>query len=186
MLRKIVIALLAVATLAYPAAVYLALGRVGHQWLLAALAVLAVSRAVFARELFWWVVAAGVVVLCAAGWTRADALAVKLYPVLVNTVLLAVFAWSLRHPPSVVERLARRSEPQLPPAGVRYTAQVTAMWCIFLGINGGIAMATVLWGSDGAWAFYNGFLAYIFMGCVAAGEWLVRQRVKAAAPREPT
>lgn len=53
------------------------------------------------------------------------------YPVLVSVVLLLVFAWSLYFPPSVIERLARLSEPELPQRAVVYTRRVTVAWCFF-------------------------------------------------------
>lgn len=101
----------------------------------------------------------------------------KLYPVLMNLSLLLIFAWSLRHPPSVIERAARLQEPDLPPRGQRYAAQVTRVWCGFFIINGSIALVTALWMSDQVWALYNGLVAYALMALLFGGEWLVRQRV---------
>lgn len=178
-MRKLLTLLLALAAVAYPLAVYAALGHVDPKWLSLVLVVLVVTRAAFARERFWWVVAIGASVLCAVGWMRSDALTVKLYPVLVNVVMLGTFAFSLWRPPSVVERLARLSEPGLSPSGVRYTERVTAVWCGFFVVNGSIALGTVLWGSDRTWALYNGLISYVFMGALMAGEWCVRQRVRA-------
>ncbi len=53
------------------------------------------------------------------------------YPVIVNVALLAAFAWSLAFPPSVIERLARITDPNLPPGAVAYTRRVTVAWCFF-------------------------------------------------------
>ncbi len=52
-------------------------------------------------------------------WTTASRR--SLYPVAVNLGLLAVFGYSLFHPPTVVERLARLREPELPPPAIAYT-----------------------------------------------------------------
>ena len=57
-------------------------------------------------------------------------------------VMLAVFAVSLRFPPSAVERIARLSDPDLPPQGVAYTRRVTQVWCGFFVFNGAAALAT--------------------------------------------
>lgn len=105
-------------------------------------------------------------------------LPVRLYPVLVNACLLLVFALSLRAPQTVIERLARLTDPDLPPSGVRYTRKVTMVWCGFFALNGTLALLTVLWGDARIWALYNGVIAYIAMACLFAGEWLVRQRVR--------
>lgn len=108
---------------------------------------------------------------------RADLL--LYYPVLVSGSLLALFGWSLWQPMTLVERIARLQEPQLPPAAIRYTRQVTRIWCGFFIFNGAIAIATIWHGDLALWSLYNGLLSYLLMGTLMAGEWLVRQRVRA-------
>lgn len=164
-------------SLAYPLLVYLALGRFEPRWLALLLFALALLRAATAREPVWLVAAAGAGALAVLTTLLNDALPLKLYPVLVNATLLAVFGISLRYPPTVVERLARLRHPQLPPSGVAYTRRVTQVWCGFFLFNGLIALATALYANDRAWALYNGFIAYLLMGLLFAGEWLVRRRV---------
>jgi uncharacterized membrane protein len=129
----------------------------------------------------WLVAAAGALVLVVLSFLANQLLPLKLYPVLVNAVMLGVFATSLRHPPSAIERLARLREPELPPEAIAYTRKVTIVWCAFFVGNGAIALATALWASDRTWAAYNGLIAYVLMGVLFAGEWLVRQRVRARA-----
>jgi uncharacterized membrane protein len=102
----------------------------------------------------------------------------KLYPALVNAVMLVLFATSLWRGPSVVERLARLRETDFPPAAVAYTRRVTQVWCGFFVVNGLIAAATALWASAAVWALYNGLLSYLAMGALMGGEWLVRRRVR--------
>ena len=104
----------------------------------------------------------------------------KLYPALVNVVMLALFGASLRFGPPLVERLARLQDPVLPPYAVAYTRRVTQVWCGFFVLNGALALVTALWASERVWALYNGLLAYLMMGALFAGEWLMRRRVKAA------
>lgn len=173
-------ALLAVATLAYPFLVYFALGRFEPRWLALLLFALAVLRAWATREPMWLVAAAGAGVLALVAMSANALLPLKLYPVLVNAMLLAVFLASLRHPPSAIERLARLREPELPPHAVRYTRRVTQVWAVFFSVNGAIALATALWASDAAWALYNGLIAYLLIGLLFGVEWLVRQRVRRA------
>ena len=100
-----------------------------------------------------------------------------LYPAFVSLSLLSVFGRSLVRPPTVIERIARLSEPDLPPAGILYTRRVTQVWCVFFMANAGVSIATVFVSRE-AWLFYNGFLAYLLMGLLFAGEWLVRQRIR--------
>lgn len=177
-MRKAATAVLLVLTMLYPLGVYVALGHVAPHWLAGAMVLLALARAVSTRQGFWYLVAVGAGVLALASWWQGDARAVKLYPVLVNTVLLVVFGWSLRCPPSVVERLARLQTPDLPAAAVEYTARVTVVWCGFFVLNGAVAAYTALYSSNATWALYNGLLAYVAMGVLMAGEWLVRQHVQ--------
>lgn len=167
-------------TLLYPLVIYFGLGRFEPRWLAVFLLLMAAARAAISRDRLWISAATGAAVLVAASMLGNDALPLKLYPVLVNTMMLIVFAVSLRHPPSIIERLARLREPALPPHAIVYTRQVTKVWCGFFVLNGSIALATALWASDTAWALYNGLIAYVLMGVLFAGEWLVRQRVKAA------
>lgn len=169
------------ATLLYPLVIYLGLGRFEPRWLGLLLLAIALARAAISRDPVWLVAAAGALVLVTVSFLANQLLPLKLYPVLVNAVMLAVFAISLRHPPSAIERLARLREPDLPPEAIAYTRKVTAVWCAFFIGNGGIALATALWASDQAWAAYNGLVAYLLMGLLFAGEWLVRQRVRARA-----
>ena len=77
----------------------------------------------------------------------------------------------------LVERLARLREPNLPPEGIRYTRNVTHIWCSFFIVNGSIALLTVMKGDMQLWTLWNGMIAYILMGTLMATEWLIRQRV---------
>jgi len=105
------------------------------------------------------------------------------YPAAMNAGMLVLFGGSLLRPPSMVERFARLAEPQLSPAGVRYTRRVTQVWCGFFIANGGIALWTAFYASREQWALYNGFIAYILMGSLFVGERLVRFHVR--TPKAP-
>jgi len=98
------------------------------------------------------------------------------YPVLVNAVFLLAFAVSLFQPQTLIERLARRFDPELPPEGVRYTRKVTLAWCVFFVMNGGIAWWTTTQ-PMAVWTLYNGLIAYLAMGAMFGGEWLIRRHV---------
>jgi uncharacterized membrane protein len=167
-------------SVAYPLVVYWAMGRFEPRWLAVLLLVLALLRAAATRQAVWLAVAAGAAVLAGLATVFNQALPLKLYPALINAVMLLVFGASLVFPPSAVERIARLTEPELPPAGVAYTRRVTQIWCGFFVFNGTAALVTALWMSDRAWALYNGLIAYGLIGLLFGGEWLVRQRVKAS------
>jgi len=167
-------------SLAYPLLVYLAMGRFEPRWMALLLFALALLRALSTRQPLWWCAAGGAGLLALLATVLNDALPLKLYPALVNAVMLAMFGASLRFGPPLVERLARLQEPDLPPFAVVYTRRVTQVWCGFFILNGTLALLTALYASDQVWALYNGMLAYLMMGALFAGEWLVRRRLKAA------
>lgn len=164
------------ATLLYPLAVWIGLARFEPRWVALFLLALALLRAIASREKVWLVAAAGACGLVLASWFSNDGLPLKLYPVLVNLALLTVFAVSLRHPPTVIERLARLQTPDLPAAAIPYVTRVTRAWCLFFVLNGGIALWTALAASDATWALYNGLIAYLLIGAMFLGERLLRPR----------
>lgn len=170
-------ALVWLATLLYPLVIYFGLEWFEPRWLALLLLAIVTARAAISRDPVWIAAAGGALVLVIVSALANEILPLKLYPVLVNTVMLGIFAVSLRHPPSAVERIARLREPNFPPEAVAYTRKVTMVWCLFFVCNGGIALVTALWASDRVWAAYNGLIAYVLMGLLFAGEWLVRQRV---------
>lgn len=102
-------------------------------------------------------------------------LLLRLYPAAISGGVTLLFAMSLRQAPSMIERFARLREPHLPPAGVRYTRRVTQTWCAFLAANSLVALYTALFASRQVWSLYNGLIAYLLMGTLFAGEWLVRK-----------
>lgn len=171
--------LLTVATVAYPLVVYLGFGRWNPAWLALALAGLLFLRAWGGRDLAWLAAGVGALLLAGASGLEGSWVPVKLYPVMVSLVLLAVFAASLRRGPPIVERIARLREPQLPPQAIPYTRKVTIAWCAFFLANGALSAATALWASEQVWVLYNGLLAYVLIGTFFAVEWLLRQRMRA-------
>ncbi|WP_163834973.1 COG4648 family protein [Spartinivicinus ruber] len=102
----------------------------------------------------------------------------KLYPVVMNIIMLATFGVTLKSPPSMIERLARLQEPDLPDEAIIYTRKVTIVWVLFFAINGAIAAFTAVYCAFETWALYNGCIAYVLMGLLFAVEWCIRQQVK--------
>ncbi|MDQ0143116.1 hypothetical protein [Cupriavidus necator] len=166
-------------TLCYPVAVYAGLQYWPPRLVALLLVALLALRLAAVRHPGWRPLALAAAALALVVFASGAALPLKLYPALVNTVLLAVFGLSLWRGPSVVERIARLREPALPPAGVAYTRKVTAAWCVFFCVNGALATGTALFASDRVWALYNGAIAYVLIGAMFAGEWLVRRHAMA-------
>ncbi len=102
----------------------------------------------------------------------------QMYPVLVSAIFLSVFGYSLISPPPIIERIARLSEPDLPPSAIIYTRRVTQVWCLFFIINGSISLGTVFLASPTVWYLYNGVVSYLLIGLLFGAEYLVRLRFK--------
>lgn len=174
--------LVGLVTVAYPFLVYAALDSVPPRYLALLLASLFALR---------WLQQGGTAKLLGAHWLAPLALLLLLavvlsnqgglllaYPVLVSALFFTVFCHSLLYPPSVAERIARLSEPDLPPRGVCYTRRVTQVWCGFFLANGMAAAVTAFCGDRWLWSLYNGFISYVLMAVLMGSEWLVRRRVR--------
>lgn len=102
------------------------------------------------------------------------------YPVFVSLLFFGVFSSSLLYPPSVVERLARLEDPDLPPKGVAYTRKVTLVWSVFFLANAAVSLFTVWFEERWLWSLYNGCIFYVLMGLLMVVEMTVRRKVKAS------
>jgi uncharacterized membrane protein len=98
----------------------------------------------------------------------------------VSAGLLVAFGATLRRGPTMIEKFARSTYPEPSPEIIRYTRRVTQVWCVFFIVNGGFSVYTALYWSRASWALYNGFVAYLLIGALLAGEWLWRSIVIAA------
>lgn len=182
---KILRVLLQIAGIAYPFAVFFLIRRIPlWAFVILALAVggLQLGRIRHMHKAFdrrHIMLAWGVLAIVLTGIYCSNAIgAVKAYPVLVSLGFAAFFGLSLRYPPTVIERIARLTTPDLPPEGVHYTRQVTWVWFSFLILNAAIALSLALWGTLAQWTLWCGLLSYIAMGILFAGEYLVRRRVQ--------
>ncbi|TLM75668.1 hypothetical protein ACONUD_16120 [Microbulbifer harenosus] len=182
-------AILVLVVTAYPFAVYFGIQYLSLGYLLALLLAVAGLRLLLIFQgkaegsaggrISAGALAAILAVLAATSWLRGNSEGLLWYPVLCNLLMLGVFAHSLYfQSQTVIERLARVREPELPSSGVAYTRRVTQVWCGFFVLNGGLAAATALRGDLEMWTLYNGLVSYLLMGLLLAGEWLVRSRVR--------
>lgn len=177
-------AILGAITLAYPLLVYLGLTAFEPR-ILAALMIVVISgrllffkkqESIYTRSFFF----AGFVIAFLIGAYSAiqnSEIGLRIYPVIVNATMLFIFAFSLLKPPSFIEQIARIKHPDLPSTGVRYTRNVTVVWCVFFLVNGAIALWTALYADRSLWALYNGLISYVLMGTLFSIEWLIRQKV---------
>lgn len=174
--------IIGVVTVSYPFLVYFSKDHVQPRYLAFFLAAVFLSRLAYVKRRqagrHWAALAlACVLFMLAAGLANEPALLLA-YPIFVSLSFFAVFAYSLAHPPTVVERLARMQDPGLPPQGVAYTRKVTMLWCGFFLVNASASAGTVWHGDPWIWSLYNGLVSYLLMGMLMAGEMLVRRGVR--------
>ncbi len=177
--------ILATAGMAYPFLVYAGLPYLPGRMLLLVGLVMVLARLLFVRTtevLALWSAPLGVGASVLAVLAVVDPpWGARAYPVVMSLAACGAFAITLRHPPSLIERIARRTEPDLPPQGVRYTRRVTQVWAGFLAANAAVAAAVAAWGTLAQWTLWNGLVSYLLMGALFVGEMLVRRRVRRRA-----
>ncbi|WP_416306506.1 hypothetical protein [Neptunicella sp. SCSIO 80796] len=174
--------LLAILALLYPFLAYAGLVYGSPQWVAGILVVILLVRLKWGKSLFSPLFVNLFVILLSLslGYSllTGSPLGIRLYPVLVNLVFLLVFASSLFSSQTVVERLARLKEPDLPASGVAYTRKVTLVWSVFFILNGTIAAYTAFFTNIQIWTLYNGFISYLLIAILGGSEWLIRQKVR--------
>lgn len=179
MFKKIATVILGLCLLLYPFAVYLGLNFVSPFWLALGLLALLLSRLLMLRGVLnkmpWLLPATtlGGLAIVTSLFTDSD-IGFKLYPLMVNFAMLAVFTYSYLKPPTVIETFARLQDPNLPDHALSYIRKVTLVWCGFFIINASISLYTALYSSFKVWTVYNGFIAYILIGLLAGIEFIVR------------
>ncbi len=105
------------------------------------------------------------------------------YPALVNLFFLVLFGHTLFVGPTMVYRFATLKDKSIATSPYRkkiaaYCRNVTLVWCCFFIVNGTIALMSVFGESYRFWALYNGCIAYILIGLLFAGEFVVRKIVQ--------
>ena len=165
--------------LAYPFVVYFGLQRLPPAKLAIGLIALLAARIVFEfgkgnRDFLSYLAASLVLLIVVA---HSPLVGLKAYPIVLSLAFATVFGYSLVVPPTIVERIARIRHPNLPLEANSYLRKVTITWVIFFVVNAAISAATIASGSVKLWTLYNGFISYIAMGAIFAGELLIRQRV---------
>ncbi len=169
-------------SLLYPILALVGLRVFSPVWIVGALIALLILRLVLGRgsgaPMAMVLAALGAVTALAITTVLDAQLAVRLYPVFMNVGMLTAFGYSLIQPPTMIERFARLVDPDLTPEGVAYTRKVTWVWVVFLMVNSCVALYTSLFTSIDVWAIYNGGVAYVLMGLLFGGEFIVRRGVR--------
>lgn len=162
--------------LGYPLAVYFGLNYLPAGTIAMVLCFILILRLLIQKQ---QVKAMILPILVGIGLTAASFIAKRhdwllYYPVVINLSMLMLFVYSLKLGPSMIERLARLKEPELPHEATPYLKKVTLIWCGLFVFNGSMALYTAHYASLEIWTLYNGLIAYLLIGSLLGGEWLYR------------
>lgn len=99
--------------------------------------------------------------------------AIKFYPVVANTTIFFVFFSSLFTKETIIQKFAKAIDGELSENALKYTRNLTIIWCIFMFINLAISIWTVVM-PERIWALYNGCISYIALGTLFGVEYIIR------------
>lgn len=164
----------------YPFIIYFGIRALPASFFALALAVLLVLRFGFVRPEERATALPALVLLLAYAIATAVVGSARLllyYPVLVNFLMSALFAGSLRHEEPLLLRIIRARGIAISEHAPRYLTRLTGVWAAFFALNGIVA----LWSTTASmeiWTIYNGMISYLLIGALMAGEWLYRRHYK--------
>jgi len=167
--------------LTYPLIVYFAYTRLEARVLaLALLSIYGISVAIRFRSSIAEVRGllrqhSGLAVLIAIALATGNATVLLFMPVVVSLYLLWTFSASLRSGMSMIERFARIVEDDLPDFTIPYCRKVTIVWCVFLAANASCVLVLALAAPIEWWALYSGLIAYLLVGAIIVGEFVVHK-----------
>jgi uncharacterized membrane protein len=180
-MRRVILLLVSGLLLAYPFGVYYGVRYLEPRYIGLIVLVLVGARFLLARRHLEQSVVGSLVpstlmvaLLCVLLLIFNQVTLMYFKPVLINLVMLATFGYSLLYPPTIIERFARLSTPELSNDAIAYTQKVTIAWCLFFLFNGLVAAYTGLFTSLEIWTLYNGFIAYLMIGMLLAAEYFIR------------
>ena len=116
------------------------------------------------------------VVLLLVGTVYYQNLMAKLIPVIIQLNLMLFFGKTLLNGkgPSLVERFAKLSFPQIPPLLSRYCRYLTLTWTIFFAINVFACFVLALYAPVEWWMLYTGVIILMLTGLLIVAEYIWR------------
>lgn len=173
---RVKIPLIVLAVLAYP---FLGAYLVRQGWAPWALALFAALTAFRAARADAWLTRLGhglAAVLCLLGALFAEDIATRLIPALAYLSVALLFGHTLRHPPSLLERMVRLQFPEFKPGIAEYLRQLTWLWTGFFVASAAICAILAALPDSRAWTAFTGLAVYVLMGVLGIGEYFYRPR----------
>ena len=102
---------------------------------------------------------------------------IKFYPVCANFTVFLVFFKSLFEKETIIQKFAKIIDGELSERALKYTRNLTHIWCGLTFFNFIISLITVFL-SEEIWALFNGFISYILIGTLFFVEYVIRSILK--------
>ncbi|MGZ8219307.1 hypothetical protein [Methylomagnum sp.] len=112
--------------------------------------------------------------LCLLGAFFAEDIATRLIPAFVYLSVALLFGHTLRHPPSLIERMVRLQFPEFQPGIADYLRQLTWVWTGLFVVSAVICAGLATLPDSRPWTLFTGLVVYVLMGVLAVGEYLYR------------
>lgn len=116
-----------------------------------------------------------VLVICLFHFTKL--FFVKFYPVCANLTVFLVFFISLFSKETVIQKFAKAIDGELSENALKYTRNLTCIWCVLTFFNFAVSLATVFM-SEEIWALFNGLISYLLIGTLFFVEYIIRTILK--------
>ncbi|TDR30748.1 putative membrane protein [Hydromonas duriensis] len=179
-MKRILLLIFTLITIAYPFVLYFSLDKISIQLISFIIAPILIARFFLLRVRYFYdgVIAALGILICLLSYYFNSNMPLRWYPLIINFAMLSVFYSSLYASQTIIERFARLSfdkNQTFPSHAIIYTRNVTKVWCVFFVLNGLISAWTIFHDDLKIWTVYNGFIAYILMGFLFVVEWFYRK-----------
>ena len=173
------VAFVALLTL-YPFAVYFGIQVLHVSFFGMLLALLVALRFVFTRSeerksTLPLVVLMFVYAIAAAVYGKAEML--LYYPALMNLMLCALFALSVRGGEPILLRIVRARKIPMSKYAPAYLTRLTLLWAVFFFANALVSLWTTTLTLE-AWTMYNGLVSYLLVAALFGIELLFRRYYK--------
>lgn len=176
-MKSLIPLLLAIISIAYPAMVYFGIQYLSPAYFALLIFALAIAKFLSTRNQTGkdqWLLLLAVTAYSLWLLVSNSEEWLKLYPVIISWCLAAIFILSLRHPETILERLARLGGAEITPRAKVYIRRLTLVWALLLTANGLVALYLAFFASLKSWALYCGLLSYLIFGTFFALEYAYR------------
>lgn len=116
-----------------------------------------------------------VLVICLFHFTKL--FFVKFYPICANLTVFLVFFISLFSKETVIQKFAKAVDGELSENALKYTRNLTYIWCVLTFFNFAVSLATVSMKEE-IWALFNGLISYLLIGTLFFVEYIIRTILK--------